>query len=92
MDKPKEGDIQVWWIPQVPMPAFLANVSTIEEGFRICDVLAFYDLFQLKHRVKPDYSNSGGVRVFEDGDWTEVEEGDWKEEAGYCALPTGEES
>jgi hypothetical protein len=91
MNNPKEGDVQVWWIPQIPMTAFIANVSTIEEGWRICDVLAFYDLFQLKHHVKPDYSNAGGVRILENGDWTDVEENDWKEDTGYETLTFSEE-
>ncbi|GAG34679.1 unnamed protein product, partial [marine sediment metagenome] len=29
---PKKGDLQVWWIPQVPMKAFTVPVKTVEEA------------------------------------------------------------
>jgi hypothetical protein len=50
------------------------------------DVLADYDLFQLEHRVKPDYCNAGGLNVYtgdiiNDGDdgwegWRDPETGE----------------
>lgn len=67
----KEGDLRVWWIPQVPMPAFNVPVATPHEAAKLLDVLAKYDLFQLEHNIKPDYSNTGGLSVFEDGEWSE---------------------
>lgn len=67
--EPKEGDLQVWWIPQVPMKPFFYDVRSVEEAAVICDVLAKYDLFQYENRVKPDYANAGGLNVFEDGEW-----------------------
>ena len=66
-----EGSLQVWWIPQVPMNPFMVDVSTPEEGGKILDVLANYDLFQYEKNIKPDYSNAGGLNVFCDGDWEE---------------------
>lgn len=59
---PKIGDLQVWWIPQVPMEPFTVDVNSVVEGAKLLDVLANYDLFQLKHRIKPDYCNAGGLR------------------------------
>lgn len=56
------GDLQVWWIPQVPMLAFEVEVSSVAEGVKILEVLALYDSFQYEHRVKPDYCNVGGLR------------------------------
>ncbi len=56
------GDLKVWWIPQVPMKAFEVDVASIEEGAKIMDVLAKYDLFQYTNRIKPDYANAGGLR------------------------------
>ena len=43
------------------------------------NVLADYDLFQFKHKVKPDYCNAGGLRRFEsDGEggfaWFDVDD------------------
>jgi hypothetical protein len=67
--------LKVWWIPQIPMTAFEVEVETVEEGAKLLDVLTNYDLFQLKHRIKPDYSNAGGLVVFEDGEWV-----DWYDE------------
>ena len=67
----KDGDLRVWWIPQVPMEAFNVDVKTPHEAVKLLVVLAEYDLFQLKHKVKPDYSNAGGLNVFENGEWCE---------------------
>lgn len=73
-DIPKKGDLRVWWIPQVPMPPFRVNVPDLESANLLLDALAQYDLFQLKHNVRPDYCNAGGLERFEDGEWS-----DW-----YC--------
>lgn len=67
---PKEGDLQVWWIPQVPCKAFNVPVKTPEEAILILDTLAKYDLFQLENNIKPDYCNAGGLNVFEEGEWS----------------------
>lgn len=68
---PKEGDLQVWWIPQVPGESFKVPVDTLEEAIKILDTLAKYDLFQLENNIKPDYCNTGGLSVFEDGEWSD---------------------
>lgn len=62
--EPKLGDLRVWWIPQVPMTAFHVSVANTKEARLILDTLAFYDIFQFKHRVKPDYFNAGGLEVY----------------------------
>ena len=72
--------LRVWWIPQIPMKAFYVDVSSVEEGVKIMDVLAYYDLFQFEHRVKPDYCNAGGLQMLEEGEWV-----DW------CDEETGED-
>ena len=74
---PKEGDLKVYWIPQVPMKAFEYNVKTLMEAAILLDVLAKYDAFQYENRVKPDYCNMGGLVIFEDGEWC-----DWYNEDG----------
>ena len=51
----KEGDLRVWWIPQVPIKAFEVDVKSPEEGKKTLRVFAEYDLFQYKNNVKPDY-------------------------------------
>ena len=69
MISPKEGDLSVWWVPQVPMQEFRVPVSSPEQGAFLLNTLAEYDAFQFLCRVKPDYCNSGGLDVFEDGEW-----------------------
>lgn len=61
----KEGDLQVWWISQIPMHPFTVDVKTIEEAMLILGTLAQYDIFQFQNNVKPDYSNAGGLNVYE---------------------------
>ena len=73
-DSPNEGDLRVWWIPQIPMSPFYVNVNTVDDGNELCNVLAAYDLFQCANNMKPSYSNVGGIQIFEDGDWWDVED------------------
>lgn len=60
------GDLQVWWVPQVPMTAFEVDVDSVAEGVKLLDTLARYDQFQYEHHVKPDYCNAGGLRRWTD--------------------------
>lgn len=63
--------LRVWWIPQVPGKPFYVPVADRDQAVKILTVLAEYDLFQLKHKIKPDYANAGGLQVLEDGEWVE---------------------
>lgn len=75
---PSLGSLRVWWIPQVPMDdPFRVEVATVREAKLLLDTLAKYDIFQFENRIKPDYSNAGGLEVFEDGEWCE-----WYDEDG----------
>ena len=69
--------LRVWWIPQVPMKSFNKEVKTLREGKLLLETLADYDLFQYENRVKPDYSNAGGLSVW---DQEEQEWLDWEDE------------
>ena len=71
MKKEVEGSLRVWWVPQLPMKAFEVSVPTIEEASRLLDTLAAYDAFQFENNVKPDYCNTGGLQVHEDGEWVD---------------------
>lgn len=73
-----EGTLRVWHIPQVPGKPFHVVVNTPKHGKQILDVLADYDLFQLENMIKPDYSNAGGLEIFENGKWHE-----WYDESGF---------
>ena len=56
---------------------FYVPIEDIAEGRKILDTLARYDLFQLENKIKPDYSNTGGLQVFDDGEWI-----DWYDDDG----------
>jgi hypothetical protein len=77
----KDGELRVWWIPQMPMKAFYVDVLTIREAQLVLDTLGKYDAFQYENNIKPDYSNAGGVEVYVDGDWEE-----WYDEATGASI------
>ncbi len=79
-------DARVWWMPQVPMTPFYVAVNSTEEAKKILDTLAYYDLFQLEHHIKPDYSNTGGLEVQVNGKWVE-----WEDDVGNCIDEIEEE-
>ena len=58
--------LRVWWIPQVGAisESFYVPVQSVEEGKKVLDMLAAYDAFQLQNRIKQDYSNAGGLQVY----------------------------
>ena len=62
---PKNGDLRIWWIPQVPGKAFTAPVKSVKEAVNLLRVLASYDIFQLENRIKPDFCNAGGLQVWD---------------------------
>lgn len=76
----EDRSLRVWWIPQVPGKPFHVPVENTDEAKKILDVLAKYDLFQLENNIKPDYSNVGGLEVYNEEEkcWEEWcnEEGD----------------
>lgn len=81
MENNKVGDMQVWWIPQIPGKAFEVPITSVEDGVRIINILAQYDLFQYNNHIKPDYCNTGGIRVWcEDNGKGESGWNDWYDE------------
>lgn len=77
-DVPREGDLSAWYIPQVPMRAFRVSVPDLATGALVLDALSAFSLFEYENRVKPDYSDAGGVARWEtDGDggfdWYDVD-------------------
>jgi len=87
----REGDLKVWWIPQVPMDAFEWRVADLAQASVLLDALAAYDDFQFWKRVKGDYCNTGGLMIFRNGDWEdwETEDGDdfetWRDDQRNAA-------
>lgn len=73
--------LRVWWIPQVPMKSFNVDVSSLQEGALLLDVLARYDAFQFENNIKPDYCNAGGLLQWNSGadqweDWEDEDTGE----------------
>ena len=71
--------LRVYWIPQIPMEPFYQEVDSIKEGVLLLETLAKYDLFQLENNVKPDFSNAGGLQVYDENDNEWV---DWIDDYG----------
>lgn len=81
MSTPTEGDIRVWYIPQLPMEPYIVPVPSrdLAEAIRIQDAIVGLSIFEFEHNVKPDYSDATGIERYEtngDGgfDWYDVEE------------------
>lgn len=62
---------KVWHIPQVPEKPFELFCDTLDEAIGAIRMLARYDEFQYKNKIKPDYANMSGVQI-----WSEAE-GEW---------------
>ena len=52
-------------------------MKDLDEAAHIYDVLAAYDRFQLQERIKPDYSNAGGLQTWDGEEWI-----DWHDSEG----------
>ena len=63
--------LRVWWIPQASLSCdtFYIPVQSVEEGKKMMDLLAVYDMFQLQNNIKPDFCNAGGLEMLVDGEW-----------------------
>ena len=75
------GTLRVWWIAQIPLKKnempFFVSVKTIKEAKKIIEILSMYDFYQLEHKIKPDYSNAGGLQEYDGKEWVE-----WEDEEG----------
>ncbi len=81
--------LRVWWIPQVPMPAFRKEVRDLVEAKVLLDTLAAYDAFQFEHNLKADYFNVGGLEMYEpeDEDWYEWYDPQTGENINRLSIP-----
>lgn len=80
--------LRVWHIPQVPGKPFYVYTDDIREAKKIMDILAAYDLFQLKNRIKPDFTNVNDVQMWDE---TEQEWIDWDIETEDDYFDSAEE-
>ena len=73
--------LRVWHNCQVgKVDNFYVEVDSIEQAWKILNVLWNYDLFQYENKVKPDYFNMSGLEYFD-----EEEQGwhEWYDDDGY---------
>lgn len=77
----EEGDIMVWYIPQVPMKAYEIRVPSrdLAEAQRIQEAVIGLSYFEYLNNVKPDYSDASGISRYEsDGEdgfgWFDVDD------------------
>lgn len=93
---PKLEALRVWWISQVPGNAFEWPVADLAQAELLLDALAAYDDFQYGENVKGDYSNTGGLQIFDGSDWIDWEDEDsddfdmWREKQKELAAEHGQ--
>lgn len=89
---PKAGDIQVWYIPQVPAAPFFRPAANLVAAVELLDTLAAFSLFEFENKIKPDYADVGGVERYEDAgrglEWIEVDEDELEAAAASAAAGT----
>lgn len=77
---PKIGDLNLWYIHQVPgKPIFQQRVDSVEEGRKILNAIFETMLNAFEQNMIPDYANFGGINRWEPDDeggynWCYVEE------------------
>ena len=83
--------LRVWWIPQVGVSeTFYVPVESPEEGKKVMDMLAAYDLFQFQERIKSAFANTGGLQMFDEDenewiDWyLETDDEFYEDVDDYC--------
>lgn len=82
--------LRVWWNPQAgsSCDTFYIPVESVEEGKKVMDLLAAYDMFQLQNNIKPNFCNVGGLQMLVDGEWEdwylETEDGYFDDVDEYC--------
>jgi hypothetical protein len=71
-----EGALKVWYIPQVPMEAFEVIVpdNDLKTAKLLLNTIIDFSIFEFENKVKPDYSDAGGICRVEDGEWWDVDE------------------
>lgn len=78
-DVPPRNTLRVWWAPQVPSRPFYVPATDLAQAQLILNTLARYNLFSAPRpmHIKPDYTNTGGLEVFDGDGWFE-----WDDEDG----------
>ena len=56
---------------------FYVSVKNIKEAILVDKTLVRYDMFQFENNIKLDYSNAGGLEIYNNNEWQ-----DWEDENG----------
>jgi len=66
---------KAWYIPQVPMHPFEVERPTAVEAQAALDLITDFSIFEFENKVKPDYSDAGGVEEWDETDqeWFDLE-------------------
>jgi hypothetical protein len=83
---PKQGNLRVCWIPQIPGKAFFWPVADFAQAALLLDALAAYDDFQYGEHIKLDYSNAGDLEIYHNGEWETWESDDCDDFRTYRDL------
>lgn len=65
---------KVWYIPQVPMKAWEVEVQSLDTARLVLECVVQFSNFEFENKVKPDYSDVGGICEWVDGEWEDVDE------------------
>lgn len=75
-DKPAEGDLRVWYVPQVPGKPYEVDMPTqdLATAVLVLDAIIGLSNFEFENRIKPDYSDMAGIARFDGDDWEDVDD------------------
>ena len=84
--EPGRGHLRICHSPQIPCKPFEVFPLSLEEAKKIMDILAQYDLFQFKNKIKPDYSNITTLEMWgeKEKEWLSWEDDEGREFDEYC--------
>ena len=74
---------RIWWIPDVPGPAFTRSASSLAECKKLLNMIVDYTRYLEGRKLCFAYSaDVGGIQVYEDGEWVDAslvcdDESDW---------------
>lgn len=70
---PSDGDLRLWWMPQVSAdaPVFYVPVDDLKEAARISAILTEYDryLFEHERSIKGNYASASGLEIYAGDSW-----------------------
>jgi len=58
--------LRVWWVSQMGTDAIHIPVQSVKEAKKTMDLLSYFDCFQYNQHIRPDYSNTGGLEMYDE--------------------------